>query len=115
MRDFLLTAAALVTLASPAFGQPAEIPDPYGAKSISIGRTDTIARKLEAAYQRGDRSTEVLLNLAAIRIQQKDLKGAETLYQEILAQPNTDMDTLNGSAWSHDIARRAMATAVAAR
>ena len=56
MRDILLSAAALLTMAAPAFAQPAVVPDPYGAKSISIGRTGTIAKKLEVAYQRGDRS-----------------------------------------------------------
>ena len=115
MRVFLVSATVLLATAAPAFAQPAEIPDPYGARSISVGRYDTIAKKLETAYQRGDRSTEVLLNLAAIRIKQKNLKGAETLYQEILAQPNTDMDTLNGTAWSHDIARTALSVAVAAK
>lgn len=115
MREIILSTAAFLAIAMPAFAQPAEIPDPYGAKSISVGRTGTIAKKLEAAYQRGDRSTEVLLNLAAIRISEKDLPGAQALYQEVLAQPNIDMDTLNGTAWSHDIARRALATAVAAK
>lgn len=115
MRDILLSGAALMMLASPVFAQPAEIADPYGAKSISVGRTGTIAKKLEAAYQRGDRSTEVLLNLAAIRIAQQDMQGAQSLYQEVLSQPNVDMDTLNGSAWSHDIARNALSTAMAAK
>lgn len=115
MRDLLLSATVFLAIASPAFAQPSEVPDPYGAKSISIGRTGTIAKKLEAAYQRGDRRTEILLNLAAIRISQKNFQGAEALYQEVLAQPNLDMDTLNGTAWSHDIARNALSTAMAAK
>ena len=115
MRKIVLAVTVLVAIASPAVAQPSDVPDPYGAKSISIGRYGTIAKKLEAAYQHGDRSTEVLLNLAAIRITRKDFQGAESLYQEVLAQPNLDMDTLNGTAWSHDIARRALSTALAAK
>ncbi len=116
MRELTLATVVLLAVATPAFAQPNDVADPYGAKSISIGRYGTIAKKLETAYQNGDRSSEILLNLAAIRIKQNDLQGAEKLYREVLAQPNIDMDTLNGTAWSHDIARRALSvTAVAAK
>lgn len=110
MRGYIFSAAVLA-MASPALAQPTPVADPYGAGSISAGRYSSIEKKLEAAYQGGDRSLEVLLNLAAIRLRQKDSPGAETLYREVLAQPNVDMATLNGNAWSHDIATRAMAMA----
>lgn len=115
MRKLLVSLALITVTAAPVLAQPADIPDPYGAKSISIGQYGPITKKLEAAYARGVRSTEVLLNLAAIRMKRNDLQGAEALYQEILAQPNVDMDTLNGTAWSHDIARQALSVAVAAK
>lgn len=114
MRGFLLT-AALLTVSVPALAEPAPVADPYGAGSIAAGRYGSIEKKLEAAYRQGDRSVEVLLNLAAIRLQQNDADAAKDLYAQVLAQPNVDMATLNGSALSHDIARRAMPAAFAAK
>lgn len=114
MRGLLLS-AAILAMSSPALAGPTPVADPYGAGSISAGRYASIARKLEAAYQRGDRSVEVLLNLAAIRLQQSKAHEAASLYREVLAQPNVDMATLSGSAWSHDIARRALSMTMAAR
>ena len=109
----LILAGAALALAVPALAQPTEIADPYGAGSISKGRYSMIERKLEAAYQKGDRSPEVLLNLAAIRLQEKRPTEARDLYKAVLNQPNADMATLDGGAWSHEIAQRGMAGAVA--
>lgn len=110
--NFVLVGAALA-IATPALAQPTEIADPYGAGSISQGRYGTIERKLEAAYQKGDRSPEVLLNLAAIRLGEKRGNEARDLYKAVLDQPNVDMATLSGSAMSHELAQRGMAGAMA--
>jgi thioredoxin-like negative regulator of GroEL len=112
MFKVVLTGAALA-FAVPVLAQPTEIADPYGAASISKGRIGTIERKLEAAYQKGDRSPEILLNLAAIRLQEKRPAEARDLYKAVLAQPNLDMATLSGGAMSHEIAQRGMAGALA--
>lgn len=112
MLKFLLAGAAL-SIAVPALAQPTEVADPYGAGSISKERFGFIERKLEAAFQKGDRSPEVLLNLAAIRLKEGRSEEARDLYKAVLDQPNLDMATLNGSAFSHEIAQRGMAGAVA--
>lgn len=109
----LVLAGAVLGMAVPALAQPTEVADPYGAASISKGRIGTIERKLEAAYQKGDRSPEVLLNLAAIRLQEKRGAEARDLYKAVLDQPNADMATLSGGAMSHEIAQRGMAGALA--
>jgi len=109
---FVLVGTALV-IAAPALAQPTQVADPYGAASISKGRYASIERKLETAYQKGDRSPEVLLNLAAIRLGEKRATEARDLYKAVLDQPNIDMSTLSGSAWSHEVAQRGMAGALA--
>jgi hypothetical protein len=108
----VLAGAALV-IAVPALAQPTPIADPYGAGSIAKGRTGTVERKLEAAYAKGDRSPEILLNLAAIRLQEKRGSEARDLYKAVLDQPNIDMATLSGGAMSHEIAQKGMAGALA--
>lgn len=110
--DFVLAGAALA-IAVPALAQPTEVADPYGAASISKGRYSTVERKLETAYQKGDRSPEVLLNLAAIRLGEKRGSEARDLYKAVLDQPNVDMSTLSGTAMSHELAQRGMAGALA--
>lgn len=82
-----------------------EMVDPYGADAITKGRYDHVEKRLETAYSKGRRSVEVLLNLAAIRLEERDGDAAQTLYRQVLAQPNADMLTVTGTAWSHDIAR----------
>lgn len=114
MFKFVLVGAALA-MAAPVLAQPTEVADPYGAGSIAKDRFGHIERKLEAAYQKGDRTPEVLLNLAAIRLKQGRAEDARTLYKAVLDQPNLDMATLTGSAWSHELAQRGMAGAVAMR
>ena len=112
----ILFGTILLTAMTPAFAIPSPSPsisDPYGAGSIARGRTAAVEQRLAVAYARGDRSTELLLNLAAIRLNARDGQGAQALYREVLAQPNADMATLSGNAWSHDIARRAMSTSFA--
>ncbi len=111
-----LIVAILFTAVTPAFASPSPSPsiaDPYGAGSISRGRFAAVERRLQVAYDRGDRSTELLLNLAAIRLKDSDGQGAQALYRQVLSQPNVDLATLTGNAWSHDIARRAMGTGFA--
>ena len=112
MFKVVLVGAALA-FAAPLLAQPTEVADPYGAASISKGRTGSIERKLEAAYQKGDRSPEVLLNLAAIRLQEKRGTEARNLYKAVLDQPNVDMATLTGGAMSHELAQKGMAGALA--
>lgn len=85
-------------------------PDTFGARAIARGETDGIETRLASAVSRGDRRPEVLLNLAAIRAGQSDVLGADRLYRMVLAAPNVDMATLAGTAWSHDIARRGLAS-----
>jgi thioredoxin-like negative regulator of GroEL len=109
----VVLAGAALACATPLLAQPAEVADPYGAGSISKGRIGTIERKLEAAYQKGDRSPEVLLNLAAIRLQEKRGAEARDLYKAVLDQPNVDMATLTGGAMSHELAQKGMAGALA--
>ena len=103
-------AAAALAMAGPALAWPSNgVEDPYGARSIANGRIAPVEQRLADAFRRGDRAPEVLLNLAAIRMTQGQTSAAQQLYGMVLAQPNVDMATLNGSAWSHEIARRAMA------
>jgi hypothetical protein len=116
MRGYLLS-GLLMAVAAPALAGPSPSPtlaDPYGAGSIVRGHYSGVEQRLQAAYARGDRDVELLLNLAAIRLKERDMASARALYDQVLAQPNIDMATLTGSAWSHDIARRATATAFAA-
>jgi len=109
----VVLAGAALALAVPALAQPTEVADPYGAGSISKGRYTAVERKLQAAYEKGDRSPEVLLNLAAIRLQEKRATEARDLYKAVLNQPNADMATLNGAAGSHEVAQRGLAGALA--
>ncbi|MDB5690524.1 MAG: hypothetical protein JWL91_2400 [Sphingomonas bacterium] len=103
-------AAAALAMAGPALAAPTGgVEDPYGARSIAKGRTAHIERRLESAFRKGRRDPEVLLNLAAIRLTQQRAAAAQELYGLVLQQPDADMATLSGSAWSHEIARRAMA------
>jgi len=117
----VVLAGATLALAGPVLAQatetaqPTQVPDPYGAASIAKGRTGKIEQKLQAAYEKGDRSPEVLLNLAAIRLQQNRPAEARTLYQAVLDQPDLDMATLNGGAMSHQLAQRGIAGALAMR
>ncbi|MBP8232990.1 hypothetical protein [Rhizorhabdus sp.] len=109
----VVLAGAALAIAVPALAQPTEVADPYGAGSISKGRYTAVERKLQAAYEKGDRSPEVLLNLAAIRLQEKRATEARDLYKAVLSQPNADMATLNGAAGSHEVAQRGLAGALA--
>lgn len=109
----IILAGAALALTMPAVANTAETADPYGATSISKGRYEHIERKLLASYQKGDRSPEVLLNLAAIRLKQQRGAEARAIFSQVLEQPNVDMATLTGSAWSHDLAHRGMSGAMA--
>ena len=105
----IVLAAAALAITGPALAWPTGgVEDPYGARSIANGRIAPVEQRLEAAFRKGDRNPEVLLNLAAIRIAQQQPAAAQALYGLVLQQPNVDMATLRGSAWSHEIARRAM-------
>ena len=61
------------------------------------------------AFGKGDRRPEILLNLAAVQVGRQDADDARALYDMVLSQPNIDMLTPRGPAWSHDIARRGLA------
>lgn len=105
----ILVASALFA-SGPAMAWPADkVADPYGAGAIAQESFDAVQPRLVAAYERGDRRPEVLLNLAAIRSQQANRGEARALYREVLDQANVDMATLRGTAWSHDIARTGLA------
>lgn len=84
------------------------VPDPYGAKSIVRNDFSTLQPRLAAAVTKGDRTPEVLLNLAAIYSKQNDAMRADALYRMVLDQPNIDLATLSGNAWSHDLATRGL-------
>jgi Tfp pilus assembly protein PilF len=115
IRQILLSAAALAAAAPALAGPTAGVEDPYGARLIAKGRTAQAEARLETAFRKGVREPEVLLNLAAIRMTQRQPAAAQELYGLVLRQPNADMATLKGNAWSHEIARLAMAhTEVAA-
>ena len=115
MSKRILAAAVALSLAAPAFaGVTGVVEDPYGAVSVAKGRIAKVDQRLSTAFRRGDHSPEVLINLAAIRLQQQDRAGARALYRMILAQPNVDMATLRGSAWSHEIAQRGLASEMVA-
>ena len=107
----LAVAAAALVPAQAAPWPAAGSVDPFAASAIAAGRYDAAAARLDAAYARGDRSPEVLLNLAAVRLQTRDEAMAQALYRAVLAQPNADMLTDSGTAWSHDIAQRGLAIA----
>ena len=109
MMKILLAGAALVVSAQAMAWPETRLADPYGANAIADARFTGVQDRLVAAYERGDRRPEVLLNLAAIRTQQAERGQARALYREVLDQPNVDLATLKGSAWSHEIARRGMA------
>ncbi len=110
MKTQLILASAALAFAVPAAASPAGVVDPYGARSIANGRYDSVEQRLTEALRKGDNRPEILLNLAAIRMQEGDRGNAEAFYRLVLAQPNVDMATLNGSAWSHDIARQALSS-----
>lgn len=115
MSKRMLAAALALSLAAPAVaGVTGVVEDPYGAMSVAKGRLTKVDQKLSTAFKQGDHCPEVLLNLAAIRLQQQDRAGARELYRLVLAQPNVDMATLRGSAWSHEIARRGLASEMVA-
>jgi hypothetical protein len=115
MSKRILAAAVALSLAAPAFaGVTGVVEDPYGGRSVAMGRIDKVDQRLSTAFKQGDHSPEVLINLAAIRLQQRDTGKARELYRMVLAQPNVDMATLRGSAWSHEIARRGLASEMVA-
>jgi thioredoxin-like negative regulator of GroEL len=107
----LIIASLLAVTATPAFAFPTTaVPDPYGAHAIARGDHARMEPRLAQAFAKGDRSPEVLLNLAAIQMKAGQPGTAHDLLRMVLDTPNTDMATLNGSAWSHDLARRAMSS-----
>jgi hypothetical protein len=109
--------AAMLVAAGSAMAWPADqVSDPFGAGAISRSSYTGVQPRLQAMVDKGDRRPEVLLNLAAIRMGQDHAADAQALYREVLAQPNVDLQTMRGTAWSHDIARRGLANPrVAAR
>lgn len=102
-------AAAAAPPATAAVWPAAAHVDPYAADALVAGRTAAAEAKLASAYARGDRSPEVLLNLAAARLRGADAAGARDLYRAVLAQPDADLLTATGSDWSHAIARTGLA------
>jgi len=115
MSKRMVAAALALSLAAPAFaGVTGVVEDPYGGRSVGKGRIAKVDQRLSAAFKQGDHCPEVLINLAAIRLQQQDRAGARELYRLVLAQPNVDMATLHGTAWSHDIAKRGLASEMVA-
>lgn len=111
----LILGAAVLAVASPAMAFPtAGVEDPYGGRSIANGKAAKVEQRLSDAFRKGARDPEVLLNLAAIRMTRQDVAGANDLYRMVLAQPNVDMATLEGSAWSHSIAHRGLASMMVA-
>ncbi|WP_294391188.1 hypothetical protein [uncultured Sphingomonas sp.] len=84
-----------------------EVADRYGAAAIQRGDF-RMEPRLNTAFENGDHRLEVLLNLAAMRMYQQEDGSARQLYEMVLAQPNIDMTTPHGTAWSHDIANRAL-------
>ena len=112
-----LVAAAIAALPAVAMAAPAgpaaqwrtnELADPFGAAAIENGRYDAVEKRLDGAFARGDRTTEVLLNLAAINLKRGQTGTAQDLYRMVLQQPDANMATRSGSAWSHAIARRGL-------
>jgi hypothetical protein len=115
MNKRMLAAAVALSLAAPAVaGVTGVVEDPYGARSVAKGHITRVDQRLSTAFSQGDHRPEVLINLAAIRLQQQDQAGARELYRMVLAQPNVDMATLRGTAWSHDIAKRGLASEMVA-
>ena len=109
MMKSLFLAAMLLSPAA-AFAWPAsDVPDPYGAHAIARNDYTVLERRLADALARGDRTPEVLLNLAQIYRKERRDDAARALYQLVLGEPNVDLTTLNGSAWSHDLARKGLA------
>jgi thioredoxin-like negative regulator of GroEL len=107
---FLLFAAALaVAPATAATWATDEVSDRYAAGAILQGNYSAASQRLFSALSRGDRRPEVLLNLAAVQVGRQDADDARALYAMVLAQPNIDMRTAAGTAWSHDIAQRGLA------
>ena len=106
----IVLATMALAMAAPAMAAPTGgVEDPYGGRSIAKGRIAHVEPRLATAFRKGDRDPELLLNLAAIRMQQQQRSAARDLYTMVLQQPNVDMATVGGTAWSHEIARRAMA------
>jgi hypothetical protein len=115
MSKRMLAAAIALSLAAPAVaGVTGVVEDPYGGRAVAKGHIAKVDQRLSTAFKQGDHCPEVLINLAAIRLRQQDSAGARELYRMVLAQPNVDMATLRGSAWSHEIARRGLASEVVA-
>lgn len=81
----------------------------YAANAIVRGDYSTASQTLWSAFGQGDRRPEVLLNLAAVQVGRQDADDARALYGMVLSQPNVDMTTPRGTAWSHDIARKGLA------
>ena len=108
----MIATVAVMMAATPVLaGLPVadEVADRYGSTQIMSGQAKRIEPRLAAAYQRGERSPELLINLAAVRMKSHDDGAAQALYRLILTQPNVDMETPSGTAWSHDIARKGLA------
>ena len=106
----IVLAAAAVVMPAAAMAAPTvvEQADPYGANAIARNDFSRMQAKLERAVKGGDTAPEVLLNLAAIYAKQGRGADAQALLAKVLEQQNVDMATLNGSAWSHDLARKGM-------
>jgi len=107
--ELVLGAVALLAPASAMAWPQAVIADPYGARSIVHDDVGSLQPRLAAAVAKGDRKPEVLLNLGAIYARQNNPSAARAMFQMVLDQPNMDMATLKGTAWSHDLARRGLA------
>lgn len=109
MIRLVVAAVALLAPASAMAWPEAVIADPYGARSIVNNDVGSLQPRLAAAVAKGDRKPEVLLNLGAIYARQNNPSAAREMFRMVLDQPNVDMATLNGTAWSHDLAQRGLA------
>jgi thioredoxin-like negative regulator of GroEL len=106
IKALLLTAALVGAVpATAATWATDEVSDRYAATAILQGNYSHASQRLWTAFGHGDRRPEVLLNLAAVQVSRQDADDARALYAMVLAQPNIDMRTPNGTAWSHDIAQ----------
>lgn len=104
MRAWLISAAALIAVATPGFAA-----ERTGYLSIAAGNLKKAESVLDAERRADPDSPEVMLNLAAIYQQTGRAADARSLYAAVLAEPDVSLDLASGETLSaHQVAHRGL-------
>lgn len=102
-------------LVAAAIASPGLAAQEYGYQQIAEGKLLLAENQLEAARVAEPNEPSVMINLAAIYTRTGRADRAQSMYAQVLASENVQMEMGDRRpAWSHDIARRGLQRSVMA-